>query len=734
MSRKEHPPYYEQIANKLIKQLEDGTAPFLHRWEPGEDLMPYNPFSGTRYKGANVVNLILEGRGDPRWMTYKQALDNDAQVRRGEKAVAIQYWKFYDEKTAKDKDGRVVLDDDGKPKKERFYLDRPRVFWAYVFNAEQVDGLPALEINPLTEKQIFERNERCELVLRNSDVPITNRGNNAYYSRHSDSITLPRRELFVSESAYYATAMHELGHATGHPSRLNREMGDGFGSEKYAREELRAEIASLMIGDELTIGHDPGNHASYIAGWIAVLKNDPKEILRASRDAEHIAEVVIALEQSLEQSKGVIAKYRKNDNDLIQSKYPEEAENISNKDYFFQEIMWSEVDSKSVRGLLDIEERQYLAVPFTEKETAKKNGARWDQDNKSWYVLDIKNKPSLAKYLPNIKIGGGKRIEDFILSAQSIGLDMSSADLKPGKRHRVSLSGKSSKDKDGEYRIFSNSDGTIGAYAINYASGEKITWSNRSQEKLPYEVYMASQAQQAYQADNALIVDNFIGEERAKLAQEAYLKLDNAIGNEPYLQKKGMINIHGLKRLDDGSIVVPLIDGNKITSLQVIGNEGEKFLMRQGQKQGSYFTFGDRKSPNRIIIAEGVATAEAVHQIAGDTQTLTVATIDSNNLVVVGQKLLDRYPQAEIVVATDNDIQNEKKGIGNTGKIATKALVENAERRVSIVSPDPIDSKNTDWNDRLLLKGLQTTKKEFKTQLSPSIIQKSKKQPVERVM
>ena len=103
------------------------------------------------------------------------------------------------------------------------------------------------------------------------------------------SITLPERDQFASADGYYATALHEVGHATGHPSRLNRQdLGHPFGSEAYAREELRAEIASLMLGEQLGIGHDPGQHSAYVASWIRALENDPREIFRAAADAEKI--------------------------------------------------------------------------------------------------------------------------------------------------------------------------------------------------------------------------------------------------------------------------------------------------------------------------------------------------------------------------------------------------------------------------------------------------------------
>ena len=122
-------------------------------------------------------------------------------------------------------------------------------------------------------------------------------GDRAFYRPSTDSITLPEKSQFESADRYYATALHELGHWTGHPSRLDRDLAHPFGSEGYAKEELRAEISSMIVGDELGIGHDPEQHAAYVGSWIKALQDDPLEIFRASSDAEKIHDYVLAFEQ-----------------------------------------------------------------------------------------------------------------------------------------------------------------------------------------------------------------------------------------------------------------------------------------------------------------------------------------------------------------------------------------------------------------------------------------------------
>lgn len=288
--------YAEQVAAKIIEQLEQGTAPWQKPWQPGELRLPYNPTTGKEYKGMNTLWLHAQGHGDPRWMTYNQAAGEGAQVRKGEKGSHIVYWKFSDEKKATDDQGKPIIDPEtGKQKTIQVQLERPRSFTAVVFNASQIDGLPPLEARPIGPEP--ERHALAETIMANSGAKIHHEaGDRAFYRPSTDSITLPERKQFETADNYYATALHELGHWTGHPSRLDRDLSHPFGSEGYAREELRAEIASLMIGERLDIGHDPSQHAAYVGSWIKALKEDPKEIFRAAADAERISGFVMAFE------------------------------------------------------------------------------------------------------------------------------------------------------------------------------------------------------------------------------------------------------------------------------------------------------------------------------------------------------------------------------------------------------------------------------------------------------
>jgi len=285
---------YEQIASRLIEQLETGTAPWQKTWEPGAIHLPHNPVSGSRYRGANAVWLAMQGRGDPRWMTEQQAQGVGAQVRQGEKGILVQFWKLTDQVPAKDERGRPLVDAEGNPVYRKVQLDKPKVFSAVVFNAEQVEGLPPLEF----KAPVSDRHEQAEALLNASGVEIRHdQADRAFYRPATDRIHLPPRSSFKTADTFLATALHELAHATGHPNRLDRDLAHPFGSIGYAKEELRAEIASLMIGDQLGIGHDPGQHTAYVTSWVQVLKEDLKEILRASGDADKISNYVLSLEK-----------------------------------------------------------------------------------------------------------------------------------------------------------------------------------------------------------------------------------------------------------------------------------------------------------------------------------------------------------------------------------------------------------------------------------------------------
>lgn len=221
----------------------------------------------------------------------------------GEKGTHIEYWEA--KAVAAEKSADPETTNDGKDEKSRTRLIH-RVYT--VFNAKQIEGIPAYERPARAEFEIVQSGER---ILANSGAKIAHdQRDGAFYDRRSDSIHLPPKEAFKDAPGYYGTALHELAHWTGHPSRLNRPtLNDSyrFGDLSYAREELRAELASVFIAAERGIPHEPANHAAYVGSWIQALKNDKHEIFRAAHDASAATEYVLRLEREISKAESLEA-------------------------------------------------------------------------------------------------------------------------------------------------------------------------------------------------------------------------------------------------------------------------------------------------------------------------------------------------------------------------------------------------------------------------------------------
>ncbi len=304
--------FIQATADKIIESLKNGTAPWIKPWKADElyNALPYNPITNKPYNGINSINLLLSGYNDPRWLTFKQAQSINATVRKGEKATLIQYWQYTETIDKTDEQGNVILAANGKPEKIEVSLERPKVFYAYVFNAGQINNMPALEKKPLIDN--FKVIEAAENILTSSHALIEHKGNKAYYSPTEDKITLPPKENFLNEGAYYATALHELGHWTGHEDRLNRDLLHPFGSKEYAKEELRAEISSFLFNGKLGLDYDPEMHLSYVESWVEILEDKPNEIFKATSDATKIVTFLesfsLAKNQVLTQDNNLVEK------------------------------------------------------------------------------------------------------------------------------------------------------------------------------------------------------------------------------------------------------------------------------------------------------------------------------------------------------------------------------------------------------------------------------------------
>ncbi len=268
---------YAEITDRIVAALKRGVAPWQRQWVGSS--LPHNLFSGRAYHGVNVLLLTATEYPDPRWITFVQAKNLGGKVRRGEHGTRIVF------------------------RCPQVGLLKTHV----VFNAAQVDGLGLVAIEPpapATGGDAFARAREIAPGYQAAGGPCVIEGTDqAAYIPARDTVTVPALAQCVSPAAYYSVLFHELAHSTGHPTRLRRSGVsdlDHFGSERYSREELVAELASAFLCGASGVDPQVDNTAAYLAGWARSLRGDSTLIVRAAADAQRAADYVLgtrALEQ-----------------------------------------------------------------------------------------------------------------------------------------------------------------------------------------------------------------------------------------------------------------------------------------------------------------------------------------------------------------------------------------------------------------------------------------------------
>jgi antirestriction protein ArdC len=279
---------YTRITNTIIAELEQGTRPWLKPWNAehaaGRITRPLRA-NGIPYRGINILMLWAEaeskGYAAPIWITFKQALDLGAHVRKGEHGSLVVYAS---------KTTRTETDPETGNETEH---DIPFLKGYTVFNVEQVDGLPA-QYYATAAKTLdpVQRIAHAEAFMAATGARVGHGGNKAFYSVSEDRLQMPPFETFSDAESYYATLAHETVHWTRHESRLNRDFGrKRWGDEGYAMEELVAELGSAFLSSDLSLTPEVmPDHASYIASWIKVLKEDKHAIFTAAAHAQRAAD------------------------------------------------------------------------------------------------------------------------------------------------------------------------------------------------------------------------------------------------------------------------------------------------------------------------------------------------------------------------------------------------------------------------------------------------------------
>lgn len=289
----------EEMINSFIDCLKKDTIPWHRSWSATE--RPYNAVTNTAYHGANSLwlsyNQFAREFEDPRWCTFKQAQTQVWKIKPGSKGTRVEFWSLYDTEEKRKLTQREAKQLSDELTLEEFKNRVKPISNVYtVFNGEQIDGIPKYE-EKTYELNTEELLQKRDTLLKNMNVDFSEGGDKAFYNPSRDRITLPEMNKFETEYDYMATLLHEAGHATGHISRLNRDMTGVFGSPEYAKEELRAEIASAFTAQELGLDYEQNehmeNHEAYVQNWIDVLENEPNELFAAIKDAEKISDYLI---------------------------------------------------------------------------------------------------------------------------------------------------------------------------------------------------------------------------------------------------------------------------------------------------------------------------------------------------------------------------------------------------------------------------------------------------------
>ena len=274
---------YQIITDRIIEIMEQGIVPWRKPWNIGCETGPLNLISKKHYQGINCFLLSCHNFGSPYWLTYKQALGLGGKINKGEKGTPVIFWKMYDKEDPESDNGICTI---------------PFLRYYTVFNTEQCKNIiiPTPEISTWVEHDPIEAAEVVIIGMPNRPA-VELGGTRACYSPALDLVRVP--ELFRYEQAeeYYSTFFHELAHATGHESRLNREGITGnhfFGDLVYSREELVAEMTAAFLCGHIGIATATlQNSAAYIQSWIKVLRGDKRLAITAAAQAQKAADYIL---------------------------------------------------------------------------------------------------------------------------------------------------------------------------------------------------------------------------------------------------------------------------------------------------------------------------------------------------------------------------------------------------------------------------------------------------------
>lgn len=299
---------YKAISEKILQSMENGTSIWQKPWTTqGIAALPANGYSGTNYRGINVLvlldDVLSNHYSSNEYFTFKQVQqlneqflkeNPDAQwadgpkVKKGSKGVqVVKFGKFEKEREVKKSDGTT----------ETKVVNIPFTQGFTVYNRDQIENID--KIKPAAKnlvEQTWDDLQAIDGVASSMGVKLENLPQDrAYYAPSLDTVRMPLKDQFPTQQAYYEVLLHELGHATGHPTRLNRDQEGGKGSERYAYEELVAETTSVFTSYRFGLKPETtlDTHAAYLNHFKSLIKDDPQALFRAMADAQKASDFII---------------------------------------------------------------------------------------------------------------------------------------------------------------------------------------------------------------------------------------------------------------------------------------------------------------------------------------------------------------------------------------------------------------------------------------------------------
>jgi antirestriction protein ArdC len=274
---------FKQIVDDMIPMIEKEGLSWLKGWHSPKN-RPLGLASGTYYSGMNLFITLYaakkRGYSSPYWVTFNHARKMGGAIKKGEKGTKIFYFNFLEKE-------KTVINTNGQEERKSYTI--PMMKAHTVFNLDQTN----LKLNHDAPEINFQPIDRAEEIIRKSGADIVHGEYDPHYSPSQDQVRMPQKKHFKSESDYYENIFHEIGHWTGHESRLNRDKNGRFGDYKYAVEELVAELTSVFTLSYLGIDYNGENCAAYLKSWLKGCKGNPQMLYKTANEATKAVELLI---------------------------------------------------------------------------------------------------------------------------------------------------------------------------------------------------------------------------------------------------------------------------------------------------------------------------------------------------------------------------------------------------------------------------------------------------------